>query len=248
MIANRKTVPRPDGRHIMQTPAAGRLDTFGGSVVRFLADIFPPLVEIDSGRMAGVIVEDPFAATCVLILDVSGSMDTPDWPPSRLAGAKDAARAYVRRLRARNPAALLAIVVYDDNARVICSLTRASNQSVIEQQIDSMRTGGYTSITAGLEQALPLLAPSTGEKQVILLTDGHHNHGPSPIEAGEAIRRLATLECVGIGGSPEEVDEELLRSIASSRPDGSKRYRWIGNPEGLVQHFEDLANGITRQP
>lgn len=248
MIANRETVPRPDGRHIMQTPAAGRLDTFGGSVVRFLADFFPPLAESRTGNPICMIEHSQASPTCIVLLDISSSLDGTDWPPSRLAGAKEATCAYVRRLRARDQAALLAIVCYDENARIACPPTCAAEQRTIEQLLDGVNSGGCTNITAGLEQALSLLTQSPGEKQVILLTDGHHNHGASPIEAAAAIRRLATLECVGIGGSPEEVDEELLRSIASSRPDGSKRYRWIGDPEGLVQHFEDLANGITRQP
>jgi len=62
----------------------------------------------------------------------------------------------------------------------------------------------------------------------------------------DRLRDIATVECVGIGGTPEEVDEDLLRYIASSYPDGSKRYRWIGDRKRLVEHFHNLAGGITR--
>ena len=52
--------------------------------------------------------------------------------------------------------------------------------------------------------------------------------------------------CIGIGGTPHDVDESLMRDIASEYPDGSKRYRWIGDKERLAQHFHCLAGRITR--
>ena len=57
-----------------------------------------------------------------------------------------------------------------------------------------------------------------------------------------AINRI----CVGIGGKPTDVNEKLLKSIASKYPDSSPRYRWIGDKKGLVQHFHQLAGRITR--
>lgn len=44
----------------------------------------------------------------------------------------------------------------------------------------------------------------------------------------------------------EEVNEEILKSIASCHPDGTPRYRWIGDKEQLVEHFKQLAGRITR--
>ena len=52
--------------------------------------------------------------------------------------------------------------------------------------------------------------------------------------------------CIGIGGAPHDVDEPLMKHIASEYPDGSKRYRWIGDKERLAQHFHCLAGRITR--
>ena len=53
------------------------------------------------------------------------------------------------------------------------------------------------------------------------------------------------------GGTAREIiwrveSEEVLREIASERSDGSKRYRWIGDKERLVRHFERLAGRISR--
>lgn len=91
-----------------------------------------------------------------------------------------------------------------------------------------------------------MLENSTGACQVVLLSDGHHNCGASPRAVAKKIKEKAILECVGIGGRPSDVDTRLMKAIASERPDGTKRYRWIGEREELVKHFTDLAGGISR--
>ncbi len=112
--------------------------------------------------------------------------------------------------------------------------------------VRSISTSGFTNITAGLKAAHGLLKKRPGNNQVVLLTDGHHNMGSSPQHVARQLRDLAVLETTGIGGAPRDVDEKLLKAISSSYPDGTKRYRWIGDCEKLVQHFQTLAGRITR--
>ena len=82
---------------------------------------------------------------------------------------------------------------------------------------------------------------------MVLLSDGHNNTGPDPRPIAHRLKRSAVIECIGIGGSPSDVDEELMKDIASAYPDGTKRYRWIGDPERLEEAFIELAVGITRK-
>jgi hypothetical protein len=78
-----------------------------------------------------------------------------------------------------------------------------------------------------------------------MLTDGHHWDGPSPLPFADQLKMTGVvIDCIGIGGSPEDVDTENLKNIASSNPDGSIRYRFIGGREELVRKYETLASHI----
>ena len=77
---------------------------------------------------------------------------------------------------------------------------------------------GTTNITEGLKAAGHLLGRSARACQVVLLSDGYHNTGPKPGPVAERLRQRAVLECVGIGGAPRDVDESLLKSMASGVP------------------------------
>ena len=180
-----------------------------------------------------------------LVLDASGSMMSDDWRPSRLEGAKVAAKAFVERLSQEDPEARVAVVGYGDSARTFCGLTTAKNVSKLNRCIDQIDCMGSTNMQAGLQEGLRLLRGQRGTCQVVLLTDGH-NTGRSPRKVAEEMKDFAVVECVGIGGSPREVDEKILKDIASAYPDGTKRYRWIGDTEHLVEHFHKLAGRITR--
>jgi Ca-activated chloride channel family protein len=181
----------------------------------------------------------------VLVLDVSPSMEDTDWKPSRLHAAMEAAIAYCRRLAEEEPQARVAIVAYGGSAKVVCGLTQASAFDALVAHIRQLAIIGRTNITDGLVEAYRLLE-GLAPCQVVLLTDGHHNTGPRPDGVSHHLQRLAAIECVGIGGSPKDVDEPLLKAIASTRPDGTKRYRWIGQKEDLIEHFRNLGGGLSR--
>jgi Mg-chelatase subunit ChlD len=83
--------------------------------------------------------------------------------------------------------------------------------------VDGIKTNSYTNITAGLNQALGILKRTTAvTAQVVLLTDGHHNCGRGHEAVAADLRKTAVLETNGIGGSPADVDEALLKSISSA--------------------------------
>jgi hypothetical protein len=92
----------------------------------------------------------------------------------------------------------------------------------------------------------PQPAPGTGNVlRIVLLTDGAHNWGSSPERTARNLKEAGVIiDCIGIGGSPEEVGERLLRTIASSNPDGSIRYCFIGDKEQLIKKYEQLANRL----
>ena len=209
---------------------------------------YPPR-EIDKGE-AREEAKSASACDAVLIIDKSYSMGENDWKPSRHAAAKEAALAFVDHLAAEQPTAHVAIVAYSQLALTCCSLTHVTQRKRFVKALHSsdMKPFGSTNITSGLKETLFILRrrehiPPT---QVVLLTDGDHNEGRCPNKIAMKLRKIATLECVGIGGRPDDVNEDLLKDIASKNEDGSPRYRWIGQKQQLVQHFQELAGRITR--
>ena len=82
-------------------------------------------------------------------------------------------------------------------------------------------------------------------RRIILLTDGGHNTGRPPFSLAEQLKaKGVVIECIGIGGNPGRVDEKGLKRIASTKPDGSPRYCFIGDSATLIRKFEELANPI----
>lgn len=82
-------------------------------------------------------------------------------------------------------------------------------------------------------------------KRIILLTDGEHNTGSCPLKVASRLKSAGVvIDCIGIGGSPHDVDEKLLKSIASRNPNGSIRYCFIGDKHLLLKKYESLARHI----
>ncbi|RKY04114.1 MAG: hypothetical protein DRP56_10485, partial [Planctomycetota bacterium] len=82
-------------------------------------------------------------------------------------------------------------------------------------------------------------------KRIILLTDGDHNQGGNPLRIANRLKNAGVvIDCIGIGGSSGDVNETLLKQIASQNPDGSARYWFIGDQEKLIKTYETLARHI----
>ncbi len=82
-------------------------------------------------------------------------------------------------------------------------------------------------------------------RRIIMLTDGEHNGSVSPIAIASKLKNTGVIiDCIGIGGSPADVDEKLLKQIASKNPDGSIRYCFIGDQQQLLRKYQSLAQHI----
>ncbi len=81
--------------------------------------------------------------------------------------------------------------------------------------------------------------------RIVMLTDGEHNgYGCPEYEAQKLKDAGVIIDCIGIGGTPADVDEKLLKKIASRNPDGSIRYCFIGDKDSLIRKYETLATYI----
>ncbi|MFA6186474.1 MAG: vWA domain-containing protein [Phycisphaerae bacterium] len=191
-------------------------------------------------------LNDSDSRNCMILIDASVSMNKKDWKPSRLIAAIKSVEAFVNRLACENPDARIAIAAYGDNAQLILDFTPAANHTDIINSLKNICFLGDTNIGDALRIASQRLMNASGNNQVILLSDGWNNTGDSPKYIADKLKMHATIEVIGIGGTPACVDEALLKHIASPYPDGTKRYRWIGDTQGLIQHFHNLAGRLER--
>jgi Mg-chelatase subunit ChlD len=188
-----------------------------------------------------------YAQECVvdeLVVDVSPSMDEPDYPPSRLEGAQKAATRFLNRRREVNPKDLVGIVAFSERAKVIAPpVPVADNFSDLCDAIQSLSTSSCTNIAAGLKLAHREIARVRHPRKprILLLTDGHSNTGSDPETAASEVKNAGIqLDIIGIGGSPEEVNEPMLKRMASVL-EGQRRYWFIRSVGQLVRKFEALA-------
>lgn len=111
----------------------------------------------------------------VFLIDVSGSMSSPD----RLPLAKQALRLLVDQLRPRDR---VAIVVYAGAAGLALPSTPGDRKGVILDAIESLEAGGSTAGGEGLRLAYRIAAENHvrgGNNRVILASDGDFNVGVS---------------------------------------------------------------------
>jgi Ca-activated chloride channel family protein len=109
----------------------------------------------------------------VFLLDVSGSMETPD----KLPLLRNAMKLLVENLRSHDR---VSIVVYAGASGMVLRPTSGRDQAVIMQALDRLQAGGSTNGGAGIELAYQLAQKAfiqNGINRVVLATDGDFNVG-----------------------------------------------------------------------
>ncbi len=111
----------------------------------------------------------------MFLIDVSGSMSTPD----KLPLVKSSLRLLVDQLR---PQDRVALVVYAGAAGLVLPSTSGSDKATIVAAIDRLEAGGSTAGGAGIDLAYRTAKANflaNGNNRVILATDGDFNVGAS---------------------------------------------------------------------
>jgi Ca-activated chloride channel homolog len=184
------------------------------------------------------------ARAVVLVIDVSPSMDETDYHPTRLEGAKRAVRRYLDTLRSYEPEPLVGIVDFHGEAELVSHpLPVGDRHDQLLRSLTRLHSGFGTNIGGGLELARKELARAhaPANPTVILLTDGGSNQGPNPVQIATKLKAHGIqIDIIGIGGSPDDVNEADLKRMASMI-NGQLRYWFIESADGLVERFEALA-------
>lgn len=152
-------------------------------------------------------------AHLVFLVDVSGSMESPD----KLPLAKQALRILTEHL---GEADTVSLVTYAGSSRVVLPPTGIAHRADILAAIDELTTGGATAMGSGIDlayqQAMAGLVPGAISR-VIVCTDGDANVGAHShaeileLIAGRA-REGVTLSTVGFGMG--NYKDELMEQLA----------------------------------
>ncbi|WP_155369214.1 vWA domain-containing protein [Catellatospora vulcania] len=156
-------------------------------------------------------------AALTFVIDVSGSMADPD----RLGLVQDALHTLVDQLR---PTDAVAIVTFNDRAKVVREMTRVAEKQRLHDAIDSLRAGGSTNLGDGLVTGYETARDGFRQgysNRVILLSDGLANTGTTDADRmlrqvrEEADKEIALLG-VGVGS---DYGDDLMERLAD-RGDG----------------------------
>ncbi|RMG26008.1 MAG: VWA domain-containing protein [Bacteroidetes bacterium] len=161
----------------------------------------------------------------VFLLDVSGSMNTPD----KLPLLKSAFGLLVNELDADDR---VSIVVYAGAAGVVLPPTPANEKADILQALEQLEAGGSTAGGEGIELAYRLAEENFipgGNNRVILATDGDFNVGPS--SDGELVRLIEEKRDKGVflsvlGFGSGNLKDSKMEQLADK---GNGNYAYIDN-------------------
>lgn len=175
----------------------------------------------------------------VISLDLSKSMETPDFNPNRIEKSKEILTQFIDK----RPNDRLSLVIFGGEAYTKVPLTFDHNvlkNTVSTITTDDISSNNRTAIGMGLGVSLNRLKTSNSKsKIVILMTDGENNSGEmSPMGAAKVAKDLGIkVYTIGIGAKEipvaglfgtryiknNELDENLLKNIA--RETGGKYFR-----------------------
>ena len=177
-----------------------------------------------------------------LVIDRSGSMDTPDKMPY----LKQSLRIFLQSL---NPDDIVSMVVYSSEAEVILPAQNVGDGRWIEQLINRVQPGGGTNLHAGMMQGFAEVDKNFDirrNNRVILLTDGMANHGiTDPMQiARDALaynEQGIYLSTIGLG---LDFNDSLLSDLADQ---GQGGYSFVDSAQEMDRVFREHVSGLKQR-
>jgi len=163
------------------------------------------------------------AANLVFLIDVSGSMQSPD----KLPLLKNAFRLLTDQLTARDR---VSMVVYAGSAGMVLEPTPGNEKYKIREAIDRLEAGGSTHGAEGIERAYQLAHDTfvkDGINRVVLATDGDFNVGVVDFEALVDMaerQRASGVALTTLGFGTGNYNDQLLERLADA---GNGNYAYV---------------------
>lgn len=172
-----------------------------------------------------------------LVLDISGSMAV----DGRMTGLKNAVRIFLDELAATPHIERVSLVVYSTTATKPLALTE--NLSLLRQTFEPYQPNGMTAIGLGLQAGLqsvrsdPLARPFA-EKTVIVMTDGYHNTGISPLTVADTAGTTTIHTITFSAGANQSMMKDLARR-------GNRIHLHANSNQQLAEAFRDIARQLS---
>ncbi len=178
------------------------------------------------------------ASNIVFLLDVSGSMNSPD----KLPLLKQSLIMLTNEMRDEDR---VAIVVYAGAAGMVLPSTSATETETIERALNQLNAGGSTAGAAGIELAYKIAKENfidEGNNRVILATDGDFNVGTS--SQSELVRlieekREQDIFLTVLGFGTGNYSDSRMEQLSNS---GNGNYAYIDN---ILEAKKVLVNEMS---
>lgn len=180
-----------------------------------------------------------YASDLVILLDVSGSMESED----KIGAVR---QSLARLIGSLDPDDRMAIVTFANDAHVALPLTRVrDSRDTILRAIGQLRASGATNLYAGLEVASRIFdGTTTPNARLLVLTDGVANMGVTSPDAmlyltQQIAARRVSVTSVGVG---RDIDDGLLAEMAHV---GGGSYEFIDGGSEIERVFGTFARSLT---
>ncbi len=178
------------------------------------------------------------AANLVFLLDVSGSMNSPD----KIGLLKSSLKLLTKQLTAADH---VSIVVYAGAAGVVLEPTAGNNQAKIAMALDQLTAGGSTNGAAGIHLAYQLAEQNLvkdGINRILIATDGDFNVGTTNFEALKELvesKREQGVSLTTLGFGTGNYNDHLMEQLADV---GNGNYAYIDTIKEANKVLVDQIN------
>ena len=162
-------------------------------------------------------------ANLVFLVDVSGSMQSPD----KIDLLKSGLKLLVKEMKAADK---ISLVVYAGNSGVVLEPTSGAEKNKINAAIDGLAAGGSTNGAAGIELAYNMAQRGfikDGINRIMLATDGDFNVGVTDFEQLKTMvetKRQQGVSLTTLGFGTGNYNDQLMEQLADV---GNGNYSYI---------------------
>ena len=187
-------------------------------------------------------LQDIAPLNLALVIDCSGSMDSPEKMPY----LKQSLKVFLGSLASND---IVSIVGFSDRGQVIVSASKVGDGRWIDNAVERLRPGGSTNLHDGLMLGFKEVDRNFDirrNNRVILLTDGLANVGVTdPDQIASAARayndRGIYLSSIGLG---KDFNDPLLSRLAKQ---GKGGYHFVDSAAEMDKVFRQEASGLMQK-
>lgn len=182
------------------------------------------------------------AANLVFLVDVSGSMQS----PNKIGLLKAGLNLLVNHLRAQDR---VSIVVYASGTGVVLEPTSGDDKDTIRAALESLRAGGSTNGEGGIRLAYAMAQKAFikgGINRILLATDGDFNVGVTSFEALKNMveeKRKGGVSLTTLGFGMGNYNDQLMEQLADA---GNGNYSYIDSlNEAQKVLVDEMSSTLT---